>query len=381
MFKATIFSFLILMFAQPACAASFDCTKASTKVEKMICGDPELSELDEILGREYKKASASSTNLDLLKQQQKEWIKSREQCDTRLCVKGQYAARLSYFFKLNSPVKEIVTDKPVQAPAVKQMGPYTFKFEKDNGWTVCQKALENMEFFSPTQGKIACGESVNLSDGLFQEPAWEELPIDKHWKQVYEIDTSPDKLHGRNVKPFDVWKKDYQALIEAGKIHPRLRHVVFKLPAKNFKQFEDQKDFKPYDYFDTEFFGYTRNRNNVADCKSEIKMGVYRNLIKYTGDRIRYFNPTQKSFEFLSSNSTFSDPATYYDVASRFGKEERIIMYDSVPYLVSALPFPPDGHVYSIHLYRIFGYAEAGQSMVLGYSGQHICTIEATSKQ
>jgi len=35
----------LLLTANIACAASFDCAKASTKVEKMICSDPELSML------------------------------------------------------------------------------------------------------------------------------------------------------------------------------------------------------------------------------------------------------------------------------------------------------------------------------------------------
>lgn len=39
----------LLVLALPAQAASFDCAKAGTKVEKLICGDVELSKLDEEL--------------------------------------------------------------------------------------------------------------------------------------------------------------------------------------------------------------------------------------------------------------------------------------------------------------------------------------------
>ena len=35
-------------------AASFDCAKASSKTEKAICTDPELSKLDEDLASSYK---------------------------------------------------------------------------------------------------------------------------------------------------------------------------------------------------------------------------------------------------------------------------------------------------------------------------------------
>ncbi len=37
-------------------AASFDCGKAKTRVEKLICANAELSKLDEQLSREYKAA-------------------------------------------------------------------------------------------------------------------------------------------------------------------------------------------------------------------------------------------------------------------------------------------------------------------------------------
>jgi hypothetical protein len=44
---------LLAAFNSPALGASFDCAKAGTAVEKTICGDAELSSLDEHLGRYY----------------------------------------------------------------------------------------------------------------------------------------------------------------------------------------------------------------------------------------------------------------------------------------------------------------------------------------
>jgi len=68
------------MFAQPACAASFDCAKASTKVEKMICADPELSQLDEKLSLLYQGARKKFIDLDSIKQDQRAWLKRRNDC-------------------------------------------------------------------------------------------------------------------------------------------------------------------------------------------------------------------------------------------------------------------------------------------------------------
>ena len=47
---------LWLWFTFPAQAASFDCGKTSTAVEKMICADAELSKLDEKMAAAYAEA-------------------------------------------------------------------------------------------------------------------------------------------------------------------------------------------------------------------------------------------------------------------------------------------------------------------------------------
>ena len=44
---------LLLLIPNLVMAASFDCAKASTKHEKMICDNPELNEADEIMGKIY----------------------------------------------------------------------------------------------------------------------------------------------------------------------------------------------------------------------------------------------------------------------------------------------------------------------------------------
>lgn len=43
-------------------AASFDCNKASTFIEKAICSESELSKLDDLLGKSYKKALIETAN-------------------------------------------------------------------------------------------------------------------------------------------------------------------------------------------------------------------------------------------------------------------------------------------------------------------------------
>lgn len=63
-----------LMLVIPAHAASFDCAKAATKVENLICGDTALSKLDEELNAAYKAALQDEGQAGSIKQAQKQWV-------------------------------------------------------------------------------------------------------------------------------------------------------------------------------------------------------------------------------------------------------------------------------------------------------------------
>lgn len=76
-------------------AASFDCAKAGTKVEHLICDNPELSKLDEELSAAYKAALQDKQQADTVKQEQKQWMKERDGCADVGCVKQAYEARQS----------------------------------------------------------------------------------------------------------------------------------------------------------------------------------------------------------------------------------------------------------------------------------------------
>ena len=95
--KSTLCLMGCLMLPCATWAASFDCSRAQTKVEKLICSDAELSKLDEDLAIAYKtalKASDFPTSLRL-QSNQKQWLKKRDDCTAERCVKNSYEARLS----------------------------------------------------------------------------------------------------------------------------------------------------------------------------------------------------------------------------------------------------------------------------------------------
>jgi uncharacterized protein YecT (DUF1311 family) len=77
-------------------APSFNCQNASTKVEKMICSNDELSELDMQLSVVYKKVLAVDPDKELLKKYQDNWRKNiRDGCTLESCVKSAYKNRIA----------------------------------------------------------------------------------------------------------------------------------------------------------------------------------------------------------------------------------------------------------------------------------------------
>ncbi|MBI1424372.1 MAG: DUF1311 domain-containing protein [Gammaproteobacteria bacterium] len=113
-----------LMLLSPAQAASFDCAKASTKVEHLICGNAELSKLDSKLGQDYQSVlrKANDEQRQRVVSEQRHWLKhTRNVCEDKTCLKLAYWSRqaeLETFFVPKSPLYKHASDK---ADAIKQV--------------------------------------------------------------------------------------------------------------------------------------------------------------------------------------------------------------------------------------------------------------------
>ena len=76
-------------------AVSFDCSKATTKIEKIICSDNELSKLDDQLSSTYKTSLQVERDADAIRHGQKEWMKARNACQDVACIRLAYEKRIS----------------------------------------------------------------------------------------------------------------------------------------------------------------------------------------------------------------------------------------------------------------------------------------------
>jgi uncharacterized protein len=75
-------------------APSFDCAQASTHVERMICSDSTLSDLDKRVALAYR-AAASGRDAATIRAEQRRWLSEvRDKCADVPCLTEAYGARL-----------------------------------------------------------------------------------------------------------------------------------------------------------------------------------------------------------------------------------------------------------------------------------------------
>jgi uncharacterized protein len=97
----TIAFVTILSDTALAAETSFDCSKATLKIEKLVCGDDQLAGLDRTLADDFKKAMGQITADDQkdLRMTQAAWIESRNACgdesDPKACALQSYKTRIA----------------------------------------------------------------------------------------------------------------------------------------------------------------------------------------------------------------------------------------------------------------------------------------------
>ena len=92
-FVGALTAFLVVPLL--AIAASFDCGKASSQVEKIICANPDLSKLDESLNESYQAAVWRTSIEGSTVATQEQWLQDeRNVCRDAACVRKAYETRI-----------------------------------------------------------------------------------------------------------------------------------------------------------------------------------------------------------------------------------------------------------------------------------------------
>jgi len=109
MMRITLAAIVLFGLPNAVSAQSFDCRKAQTRTEKMICADAGLSALDEHLGRYYAAARVElESAASCLQTDQAQWLKTtRDVCQNEACLKTAYLNRLGELDALQPGVTAI----------------------------------------------------------------------------------------------------------------------------------------------------------------------------------------------------------------------------------------------------------------------------------
>ncbi len=81
--------------ASTSSAASYDCAKASSRIENVICASTKVSMLDSKLADIYSMVIQQSSNVDAVRLAQRSWLKAvRNQCQDETCLINVYQMRI-----------------------------------------------------------------------------------------------------------------------------------------------------------------------------------------------------------------------------------------------------------------------------------------------
>ena len=158
---------LVLSLATASQAASFDCAKATSKVEKMICADAELSKLDEEMVKIYHQAQKDLHNADWFSNQQRLWLKHRNICSDRDCLKN------NYYWRLDNISWYVEIEKNSEQTVVGKNEAYTYELEVNNDDKVCRHMDQVYNAYFRQPWTVHGAESKQYGpDGLYSFPKY-----------------------------------------------------------------------------------------------------------------------------------------------------------------------------------------------------------------
>jgi len=96
--KLVALTLTAVFLTSPAFGASFNCEKAGTRVEHLICDNPDLSSADESMSAFYKEAldalyRENKEYGDIEVSNQKLWLEDRNTCESENCLAQAYESR------------------------------------------------------------------------------------------------------------------------------------------------------------------------------------------------------------------------------------------------------------------------------------------------
>ncbi len=299
-------------------AASFDCAKATSVTEKLICSDESISKLDEQLASAYKQGLDAEKDKDAFKKMQIEWLKQQRACKDAECLSKTYQARIAELNNSSIADAQAATNSSSIDSASKTNAsidgnkkPLTFTLTKGEGYPICKQYVEMLNATKyPNMGLLAC-ERKNLPNyPLFKSPQWTEMEDKSQMEKIIKERITIGRTR--------YWKKE--------RIDVEINHFMTYLKENHLKIFSFKDDFDkdgvtdiaykfeilylvPDETVDCNY----QTLNYVDDGKTTIENAkdmTTRDAVRYEGfntsenDKLFYYGDT-------IFNSSLSDPNLY----------------------------------------------------------------------
>ena len=181
----------------PAQAASFNCGKSKTTVEKLICSNGTVSKLDQKMQSVYQNAYKDTADPVGLKLDQQQWLKLRDTCKDATCLVGVYRTRLDKLKALMTEPKPCFRLLERKWPEVKS-GHYPVcvdflkslnSFCDEMSATKWKKSETGFKIMSPFKAtpRVSCDWKVNPAVNTLKKPRWEALDPKAHLKVIQNL--------------------------------------------------------------------------------------------------------------------------------------------------------------------------------------------------
>lgn len=169
-----------------AFSASFDCAKASSATERLICGDESISKLDEQVASAYKQALENSTDKVAFKKTQFDWLKQQGACKNAECLKQVYQTRINELGEksfTSAPTTQSSASSSKKPIRIITGGELPLCNALYNLFAVQHKAKELSQSVEP----LLAIKGVTL-------PEWKEIPYEEYFSILYPAYPKDEKL-------------------------------------------------------------------------------------------------------------------------------------------------------------------------------------------
>jgi uncharacterized protein YecT (DUF1311 family) len=213
-------------------ATGFDCSKASTAVERMICANPQISKLDDELNAKYKAALADPDMKNIAQKRQRFWLKQRNDCNNEGCIRIRYENRIDELTPREKGIQDIRSRLEIPAYSETEDSEFCKRLLQGlsswNGVTdlapIASADSVHHKVFRHYFGK--CNPSKFIKMIVYEPRIWESLELDS----VPETEREQYGQHYVMQKGFRLYRanmentpdgKEQLLLYGAGVIHER----------------------------------------------------------------------------------------------------------------------------------------------------------------